>query len=51
MTLQLCEVDPRAFERVGPGNTNDDVPGFDLPGDLLRSPLAQVAIPVQARMS
>ena len=25
-------VDPRAFERVGPGNTNDDVPGLDLPG-------------------
>ena len=27
-------VDPSAFERVGTGNSNDDVPGLDLPGGL-----------------
>ena len=27
-------VDPSAFERVGTGNSNDDVPGLELPGGL-----------------
>ena len=51
-------VDPSAFERVGPGNTNDDVAGLVLPGGLstLRKlanvpkswPLARLTIPLSA---
>ena len=49
-------VDPSAFERVGAGNTNDDVPGLDLPGGLQTLhtlanvpkswPLARLTIPL-----
>ena len=49
-------VDPRAFGRVGSANTNDDVPGLDLPGGLQTLhtlanvpkswPLARLTIPL-----
>ena len=51
-------IDPSAFERVGPGQTNDDVAGLELPGGLntLRKlanvpkswPLARLTIPLSA---